>query len=490
MAAIQSASVAKDTSELKDYQRLFSARSIKNYIAAMCAAFGYQGLSYTLFGSYLTFVYTEYLGVQAAAIAVVMSVGIIVDGVTDLLMGVVVDRVRTKWGKAKHWFLITALPLGVSMVLMWMVPESAGETAKLIWAFVVYNLFCTFCTMVRIPAATFGSLMTDNSKVRAYIGWAVGAATTIATSVVGWIIGPLTNVYGETLKTYRIVSVICGVAAAVLLFVAGVLMQEQRTGDDWKELDKLYMKQKKTQKRETVIEQFKHIFQNKYWVMYVIIGLFNSLSMGFNFGCLAYFLQFVVKDMSLIGVVMTVLSIPNFVGTFVGLPISSFMEARKIVVISMILQALCCVGMWAAGAANMTVLLVFLGCKAFLSGATGPASAVLVTRIVDYGEWKNGVRQEGLNSAGTAVLMKIASAIATSVLGFILTSTGYTGSGNITDAAVTAINFCFLGVPCITACITAGLWFMFKLDDKTITGMIEEVKERNAALMADVSGEE
>lgn len=470
-----------DNATLKDYQRPFSARSIKNYIAAITAAFGYQGLSYTLFSSFFTLVFSEFLGVNPAKIAVVMSIGIVVDGLSDLAMGVVVDRFRTKWGKAKHWFLITAVPLGISIALMWMVPEDASENVKLIWALVFYNLFCTFCTMVRIPSAGFGSLLTDNSKVRAYIGWAIGAATTVATSVVGWIQTPLFARFGETLYTYRLIAVIFGIASAVCCIITGVLMQEQRTGDDWAEIDRRYMEQFGKKKKETVAEQFKHIFQNKYWLTYVIIGLFNALSMGFNFGCMAYFVQFCVADMSKMGILFTVLSVPNLIGCFAGLPISSFLEARKTMVISMVLQALCCIGMWASGAAHFTLLLVFLGGKAFLSGATAPAQQVLVARIVDYGEWKTGVRQEGLSNSGTAVLSKIANALATSILGFVMAAMGYTGGGNITPEAVNAISFCFLGAPCIFAVITAGLWFTFKLDEKTVAKMNEEIKARNAA---------
>lgn len=473
---------ATATEEIKDYQKLFSARSIKNYIAAALAAFGYQGLGYVLFSTYLTIVYTEYLGVGAAAIASVMSIGIIVDGITDLLMGVVVDRVRTKWGKAKHWFLITAIPLAVSIGLMWMVPESASQTAKLVYAFIMYNVFCTFCTMVRIPAAALGSLMTDNSRVRAYIGWAIGAATAVASSVTGWIITPVTRAFGENLTGYRALAWIMAAGTAVLLLIAGVLMQEQRTGDDWKELDRQYMKEQKKEKRETIGEQFQHIFQNKWWVTLIGISLFNSLSMGFNFGCLSYFLMFVVGDMAWIGPFFTVLSIPNLIGTFVGLPVSTFLEAKKMMMLTAIIGALATIGMWIAGAGNMNILLVCLGVKAFVSGVAAPANTVLQTRVVDYGEWKNGVRQEGLSGSGIAVLMKIASAIATATLGFVIARLGYVGGEAMPQAAVNGVNFMFLGIPCIMACITACLWSLFKLDEKTNRQQLAEIAARKAAM--------
>lgn len=92
--------MAKNHSTLPDYQREFSARSVKNYIAGILGNAATSGFSAMLFSSWLTFVFVEYLGVGAAAIAAVVSVGVIVDGVSDFLMGIVLDRVISRWGKA------------------------------------------------------------------------------------------------------------------------------------------------------------------------------------------------------------------------------------------------------------------------------------------------------------------------------------------------------------------------------------------------------
>ncbi|MDR1765433.1 MAG: MFS transporter [Lachnospiraceae bacterium] len=472
----------QETTALKDYQQLFSARSIKNYLASFFGPFGYQGLGYVLFSTYLTMVYSTKYNVNVAAIATVLSVGIIIDGVTDFLMGIVVDRVRTKWGKAKHWFLITAVPLGLSIGLMWMVPESASSTMVLVWAFIFYNLFCTFATMIRIPTQSLGALLSDSSKVRSWIGWAIGAATTLASSVAGWVIVPIMAAYGDTLFSYRLLAWIMGIATTVLIFAAGLLITEQRTGDDWKAIDAEYKQLHGSAKRESIIDQIRFIASNRWWLTMVVINLFNSFSMGFAFGTMAWFMQYVVGDMSLMGVMFTVLSIPNFVGTIVGLPVSSFLEAKLTMQLSAILQAIATVVMWVAGPSHMTLLFFGLGAKAFLSGVTAPANMVLLSRIVDYGEWKNGVRQEGLNSSGIAVLQKITSAIAAAVLGFVIAGFGFSGGPDavMPEAAKGAISFLYLGFPCITSILTAIFWTLFKLDEKTNKMHLAEIAARKA----------
>ena len=147
---------------IPDYQRQFSARSIKNYIACALVPFFTNGLSSMLFSTYLTFVYTEYLGVSAALISGVVSVGVVIDAVTDFLMGALTDRCISRWGKAKHWFFISALPMAICMVLMFMVPEAGTQTLKAAWVFVVYNLFCIVNTTVRVPSNALPSLVSSS----------------------------------------------------------------------------------------------------------------------------------------------------------------------------------------------------------------------------------------------------------------------------------------------------------------------------------------
>ena len=85
------------TKAVSPNDRAFSKTSILNYIASFFAQFGTQGLAYTMFSSFLTVVYVEYLGVSAVAIGLVTSVGVFIDCATDIIMGNIVDRVPTKW---------------------------------------------------------------------------------------------------------------------------------------------------------------------------------------------------------------------------------------------------------------------------------------------------------------------------------------------------------------------------------------------------------
>jgi GPH family glycoside/pentoside/hexuronide:cation symporter len=472
--------MAKDRTQIvADLQKPWSILTIKNYIVGMLSAFGQQGLTTAMFSTYFTMVYSVYLGVSADKIALVVSFGIIVDGVSDFVMGLVADRFRTKWGKAKHWFIWMSIPSGLLTALAWSAPEGASEASKLVFAFIVYNLFCTAITTIRIPTASLGSLISSDSKVRGNFGFFVGGATTIATSLAGWLYVPMQNMFGDTLKSYRMLALVCGILATITLLVSGLLLTEERTGDDWKELDAEYVKTHG--KKSSILADLGHLLKNKYWIYNTIISFCSSFAMGFAFGSMAYFMQFVVGDMSKMALLLTVMSIPNYIGCFAGLPINNFFEARTTMVVSYILQTIACAVMWAAGAEHFTIVLIGMGFKAFCTGATQPAATVISANIVDYGEWRTGVRQDTLTRAWTTVFQKVSSAIVTAALGFAIAGAGYTSGTDITDSAKALIEFFFLGFSTFMCGITAVLYLLMDLSEKKMAVYRQEIAERKAA---------
>ena len=464
---------------LPDYQRQFSARSIKNYIASALVPFFSNGFSSMLFSTYLTFVYTEYLGVASAAISLVVSIGVVIDAITDFLMGALTDRCITRWGKAKHWFFICALPMAICIVLMFMVPESGTSTLKLAWVFIVYNAFCLCNTAVRIPANALPSLVSDNPKVRGNMAWAFNITATIAVSAMGWIVTPMLNLFGENLHAYRIIAAVCAGASLITMLIAGILLTEQRGKDEWAEIRAQYRAQM-GDRQETFLQQIKNLLKNRYWVHFLCINLANGAGINFVFGVMAYWMQFVVGDQSYTAIFMTVMNVPTLFGCFLFALVAQKFTSKQMGMWGCIISAAFSLVMWIIGAGNMTLFLILMGVKTFIGGVTSPIAMSIVPDIVDYGEWKTGSRQDGLCNSGVMLASKIMSAIATAVVGVILSLAGYEGGGVASETAVSAINTLFLGIPCISMVIAAILWTTFKLDSKEADKCRAEVAARRA----------
>jgi glycoside/pentoside/hexuronide:cation symporter, GPH family len=465
--------------EYDDLQKPFSKASIKNYIGMACAAEAYDGPLSLMFQSFLTFVYTEYLGVSPISMAAVVSISVIIDGITDLLMGMITDRVRTKYGKMRHWFLWAALPMAVVGIMCWNPPANASETVKLVYIFIVYNVFCCLMTCVRIPGAASYTLCTDSDKVRGNLIWVVSITTTFVSLAVQWMINPMLNAFGGGFAGYRTISTIFAVFTFIVLNIAFFLTRETRKNGDWEEKDKEFMEAHQKEKRENILEQYTYLLKNKWWVILMLSKIAGGLTMGFSMALQAYFLQYVLGSMAWMGLLGSV-RIAMIIGAIISVGVIKFFDARTLSIILYAIKAVALILAFIFGD-NVWLLFAFSCVSMFTDGVIQPANGIIISRIVDYGEWKNNIRQEGLCNSGQSVMGRIGNAVATAVMGVVLAAFGYSGAGTASAACIGAIKFMYLGVPAICAVLTLIIFMFMKLDGKTVEKYRAEIAARHAA---------
>jgi GPH family glycoside/pentoside/hexuronide:cation symporter len=467
---MQQAAVPTAQASVHPCDQVASQTSVKNYISSFFGQFAIQGMAYTMFSSFLVMVYVEQLGVSAAAIGLVMSVGVFIDMATDIIMGNIMDRVHTKWGKAKHWFFWMALPVGITVGLMWMAPVSASSMVKLVWAMIIYNLYCTFLTGVRMPAFALPSVTSDNSRTRLLMVWISSYGTNVAATITGWIITPIVGQFSDKLVGYRALAWILAGITVVLMVVAGSLITEKRKGADLERIEQERRARKGTDKRMGLAEQYSYLIKNKYWIGFQLAGLGNSVSLGFLIGSMAFFAQHVLGPSGLagenpFGLMMTIMNIPMMVAPLLILPFIKFVDAKSIVILFCGLGAVFSLLLWANGLNVWVLFIIFMVGRQCVGSCVNGSQNVLLTRAIDYGEWKFGVRQEGVGSSFGSALAKISMGIATAVLGFVLTMSGY--SGDVMPAsAQSAINFLFMGLPGIAMAFATVCFAIFGMGGK------------------------
>ena len=116
-----------------------------------CGDFGCN-IIYTAMSAFLMLYYTDYAGVSSLAVGTIMMVSRVFDGVSDIVMGVIVDRTKSKYGKARPWLLRMCIPFAVSGVLLFSVPVSWAQTPKLVYVFITYNLVSSVIyTAINVP---------------------------------------------------------------------------------------------------------------------------------------------------------------------------------------------------------------------------------------------------------------------------------------------------------------------------------------------------
>ena len=94
---------------------------------------------YGLCSTLLTFFYTDYVGVNPLTVGMVFLITRVFDGISDLIMGFITDRTKSKWGKARPWILWMSVPYAVTFVLLFLIPANASNMVQAIYIFVTYT---------------------------------------------------------------------------------------------------------------------------------------------------------------------------------------------------------------------------------------------------------------------------------------------------------------------------------------------------------------
>lgn len=157
-----------------------------------------SNLILVLAGTYVTFFYTDTLGLNAGIVGMIMMVSRLFDGISDIVMGFIVDKTKSKHGKARPWLLWLALPIAISLVLMFAVPN-LGDTGKYIYVAITYNLVTTVLyTAINIPYGAMTALMTRDQDQRMSINVFRMLMAQIGSLLINAFTLPIVNALGGT----------------------------------------------------------------------------------------------------------------------------------------------------------------------------------------------------------------------------------------------------------------------------------------------------
>lgn len=124
-----------------------------------------SNLIWTATGTFLMLYYTDVALISAASVGTIMMISRILDGISDLTMGWIIDKTHTRMGKARPWFILSAPFLCISLVMVFGVPEEFGNQGKVIYAAVTYIFICAIAyTASNLSYSVLCNLMTTSTR--------------------------------------------------------------------------------------------------------------------------------------------------------------------------------------------------------------------------------------------------------------------------------------------------------------------------------------
>lgn len=436
-----------------------------------CGDFGCN-IIYTAMSAFLLFYYTDYAGVSASAVGTIMLISRIFDGISDIIMGMIVDRTKSRFGKARPWLLRMCIPFAVSGILLFSVPTSWAAAPKLVYVFITYNLVSTVIyTAINVPYSALNALMTQDPYERSVLSIFRNLLATAGTLIINTFTLPMVEYFGNNASAWTKTFCVFGIlaVAAFLLNFFGTKERVKAAGAE----------EGKKEKDIPFAVGISALFKNKYWIMMTGMLALFFLMYSVNGGATVYYAKDILGDKNLVGTINGIFNVVQICGMFFIAMLVKRFGKRNVFSLGLILDIIGMLLLNFAGG-SMTGIVISSVIRGIGNACGGATMWAMVSDTIDYGEWKTGCRTEGLVNSACSFGYKIGNGIGSALLGVILEVGGYVGTAAVqTDAALTSIKVCFVWIP--IAVYVAGLLIMkfYKLDSE-FDGIIADLKKRAA----------
>lgn len=411
--------------------------------------------------TYLNVYYTDVLKLTTiwggAFLAVFPIISKVIDAITNVIMGYIIDHTKTAQGKARPWLLLSAPLLLISGVLLFVVPQG-NETIQVIWVMLSYNLFYSFAyTIYNMSHNLMVPLSTRNTEQRGSLSVFNQISTIMMSGIIVALIFPMLIMpqLGVDKSKWIVTMSILSCLALPLTLMEYYFTKERVTLEDIN---------KKEEEKIPYKNLLKAIFTDKYMVLILLYFLIYTVGTQFKNLGLVYFCNYVLgtyndgKTQTMISVIG---GIPMGIGIFAVWPLAKKFGKRNLTMAGFVLYAIGSAICWICPT-NMVVVLV----GQFIKNIGGlPCSYVfmaLFADVLDHLEWKNNFRCDGIAMSIYNIIAVTSVGIVTGLFNMLLSKSGYVAPSLIngeTVAAVqsvatkNAITFSFVGLETITAVI-------------------------------------
>lgn len=431
-------------------------------------------LSFTMVNMYLSYFYTDVFGLTPAAVALLLLVAKVWDGINDPMMGVLMDKTYHKVGGYRTYIVIGTVLLVIFTILTFSVPGFGG-TGKLVYAYITYIGLGMSYTVMNVPYGAMPSRMTDQPKRLNQLFASSMWAGALGSTVLGMCTLPLVLWLGNGVQEdgYQKTAILYAVASLILILFTVKVCRENKDIARAKEI----LAKQNGADGMTLLGFLGSVFKNKNLLCvfsYMFCAMFSQIGRA---ATAFYYYMFCVGNMGLASILMSLSSLVSLVLIpFVPSLISKFGK-KKVVIVSQIIQIAGLLLMFAGPYTNIPYTIFANIVYGLGGGYSSCVGAMIVDALDDY-EVKTGVRNDGIAFALNGLMTKISAAIAGSIGLMVMAVFGYTNGSELTASAVQGINIGVNIVPLIAAALAIIPMIVFDLSEEKMTGIRAELNAR------------
>lgn len=440
---------------------------------------------YALISSFVMLYLTNAVGLNSAVIGTLMMVSKLLDGVSDIFFGGLMDRTKSKMGQARPWMLYGQIGVSACLFLVFSIPNM-GQNMQYAYFFVFYTAFnAVFYTANSIAYAALAAKITKNGQERVQLGSIRFIFATFTTLVISYSAMGLVETFGGGAKGWRTVALIFAVIALVVNTFCVLMVKEVPDEDVQAEEEKKLEGAEKAAEGTKVSfgTSLKLLVKNPYYIIILCLYLVNYIYGGITQGSAIYFMTYYMGDPTLLGTFSLFQLVPvMLILTVTPLLVKKFGSMWKMNLYARVLTLLMGV-IFMIGALNHN-LLVMLFATFIRNMAGGPLTGTLnalVAETSDYTWRTQGVRIDGVMFSCSSIGVKLGGGIGSAVVGWLLAVGGFDGTAAVqSTGAVNMIFFMYVVLPLMMGVLMAILVYLLKVEKANKEWDAAHLKGENA----------
>lgn len=423
-----------------------------------------------LIGNFLTYFYTDIVGLGPAIVGTIFLVLRVFDAIADPLMGVVSDRTKSRWGRFRPWQLWIAIPIGIAGILTFSAPD-ISYNAKVAYAFFTYMLLSLSYTAINVPyCALINSMTTCPKQVmscQTYRFVLCGFAGFIVSVGLPYLVDVLGQ--GNVAHGYQMgATVVCTIA--VIMFLWCFFTVKERVPYNSGEF--------------TIKEHTKSLLKNDQLVVMLIMSFLLMTIMNTRGGAYMYFITYVLNgDAMFTSLFFGVVTFSSILGVLIVGQLTKYFDTAKLYFQTNVFLAIYTSLTYFIPTDSQTLWLGIILINCVILGFTLPLHFAMMAYADDYGEWKTGIRSSGMNFAFNLFCIKLAWAAGSTIVAIVFVIVGYqAGMENQTPSSLNGIKLLATVIPGVTHLILAVVSQFYRIDTPLLTKIGKDLSERKRAV--------
>lgn len=420
---------------------------------------------YAFLSSFVMIYLTNTVGLNAGIVGTLIAVSKLFDGITDVFFGAMIDKTKSKMGKARPWMFYGFFGCALTLFGVFAVPTSLGKTAQYAWFFIAYTLLnAVFYTANNIAYSSLTALVTKNSKERVQMGsyrfmFAFGTSLLIQTITVGAV-----DALGGGAAGWRNIAIIYCIVGVITNTLAVFSVKELPDAEVNEENTSVAKKEDKL----TLVQSAKLLFTNKYYLMICVVYILQQLyGAMINIGI--YFMTYVLSNKNLFGVFSWAVNIPLIAAlVFTPTLVSKWKGMYKLNKYSYMVATLGRLLVVVAGyMGSVPLMLLFTAVAALGQGPWQGDMNAVIAECSEYTYLKTGKRIDGTMYSCTSLGVKIGGGLGTAIAGWMLDLSGFVNGDTAIqpDSCISMMYIMYLWLPFILDLLITIILSMLKVED-------------------------